>query len=321
MRAIVMHDPGDPDVLRMEDVAEPDPRPGDVLLRVEAAGVSYHETVIRAGIFPMSVPLPAVFGFEAVGTVEAVGEGVDAGAIGQRVVVLDASRGGTYAERVAVPASATTPVPDTLSSIDAVALGVQGSVALALAVAGQAQHEETALVEVASGLVGGYLTQLLRAHGVRRIVATAGGPAKRDLALKVGADVVLDHTDPDWPDQLAEAAEGTVDVAFASIGGGTTARYLDAMTSGSGRILLYGLLAGAPSVAPMDLLTRGLTMQGCGGTGWLQRVTGERSRALRLAADGLLTTPVDRALPLADAREAHRLIESRTARGKLVLVP
>jgi NADPH2:quinone reductase len=149
---------------------------------------------------------------------------------------------------------------------------MQGSVALALCTAGQGQHEETVPVEVASGLIGGYVTQLMRTHGVRRIIATAGGTAKRDLALKAGADVVLDHTDPDWPDRVAEAAGGTVDVAFTSIGGATTARYLDAMTPGSGRILVYGLLAGPPGVMPMDLLTRGPTLTGCGGAGWMERV-------------------------------------------------
>jgi NADPH2:quinone reductase len=237
------------------------------------------------------------------------------------VVALDTSHGGTYAERVAVPASAITPIPEALSSADAVALAVQGSVALALCAAGQGQHEETVLVEVASGLIGGYVTQLMRVHGVRRIVATAGGAAKRDLALKAGADVVLDHTDPDWPDQVADAADGTVDLAFTSIGGATTARYLDAMTPGPGRILLYGLLAGPPVVAPIDLLTRGLTLTGCGGTGWMERVTAERSRAVTLAVGGMLTASVDRTLPLEDAAAAHRHIESRAARGKLVLVP
>src|ERR1700754_445314 len=301
MRAIVMHEPGGPEVLRPEDVPEPVPGPGQVLLRTEAAGVSYHETAMRAGVFPMPVPLPAVFGFEAAGTVEAVGEGTDPGLIGQRVVAVDTSQGGTYAERVAVPASAITPIPETLSSPDAVALALQGSVALALCVTGQGQHEETVLVEVASGLIGGYVTQLMRAHGVRRIVATAGGAAKRDLALKAGVDVVLDHTDPDWPDQVAEAAGATVDLAFTSIGGSTTARYLDAMTPGAGRILLYGLLAGPPEVAPMDLLSRGLTMTGCGGAAWMERVTSERSRALDLAIGGILIPSVDRTFALEDA--------------------
>jgi NADPH2:quinone reductase len=298
-------------------VVDPTPGPGEVLLRVDAAGVSYHETAMRA----RGVPLPAVFGFEAAGTVEAVGEGVGTELVGRRVVTLDTSRGGTYAERVAVPAAAITPIPDTLSSNDAVALAVQGAVARGRANTAQAQHEETVLVEVASGLIGGYVTQLLRAHGVRRIVATAGGEAKRDLAAKAGADVVLDHTDPGWPEQVAEAAGGTVDVSFTSIGGPTTARYLDAMTSGTGRILLYGLLAGPPDVAPADLLTRGLTLQGCDGAGWLERVTGERARVLALAADGILTAALDRSLPPADAAEAHRIIEARAARGKLVLVP
>ncbi|WP_433292407.1 quinone oxidoreductase family protein [Pseudonocardia sp. CA-142604] len=321
MRAIVMHEHGGPEVLRLEDVPEPVPGAGQVLLRVEAAGVSYHETAMRAGVLPMIVPLPAVFGFEAAGTVMAVGEGTDPGLIGQRVVALDTSHGGMYAERVAVPASAITTIPEALSSADAVAFAVQGSVALALCVVGQGQHEETVLVEVASGLIGGYVTQLMRAHGVRRIVATAGGAAKRDLALKAGADVVLDHTDPDWPDQVAEAAGGTVDLAFTSIGGATTARYLDAMTPGTGRILLYGLLAGLPDIAPIDLMTRGLTLTGCAGTGWMERVTTGRSRALALAVDGMLTPSLDRTFALEDAAEAHRHIESRAGRGKLVLVP
>ncbi|MFL6077179.1 MAG: zinc-binding alcohol dehydrogenase family protein [Mycobacteriales bacterium] len=324
MRAIVMHRPGGPDVLGLEEVPTPSPGPGEVLLRVEAVGVSYHETPMRAGVYDMPVPLPTVFGFEAAGEVTQAGEGVDPAWVGRRVVSMNLDTAGSYAEYTAVPVTAATPVPAELSMVDAVAVALQGSVALCLVRAADLAPGGAALVEVASGSIGGYLVTLLRARGAGRIVATAGGPDRRDRALELGADAVLDHTDPDWPDQVRDALDGaTLDAAFESIGGDAPRRYLDAMTPGSGRIIFYGLLSHQPpAITPLDLLPRGLTLTGCGGlTAWADKVRAARAEALDLAATGALRPAVDSVLPLADAPEAHRRIESRRTTGKIVLTP
>jgi NADPH:quinone reductase-like Zn-dependent oxidoreductase len=270
----------------------------------------------------MPVPLPVVFGFEAAGTVTAVGEGADPALVGRRVVVMSFT-GGSYAEYVAVPAETATLIPGALSAAEAVAVAVQAAVALSLLRAARLTGGESVLIEVASGGVGGYLTQLARDYGAGRVVATAGGPAKRERALEQGADAVLDHTDPGWPDEVREALAGSdLDVVFESIGGASAKRLLDVLTPGSGRIMFYGVLDGEPALTPSDLLYRGLTLVGCGGlTAWGERVRAARAEVLDLAARGRIRPLLDRTLPLADAAEAHRRIEDRAALGKIILVP
>ncbi|MEU8195420.1 zinc-binding dehydrogenase [Microbispora amethystogenes] len=321
MRAIVMHKTGDPEVLTLEEVPTPVPGPGQVLVRTEAVGVAYYETAMRSGLFPMPRPLPSVFGFEAAGVVTEVGKGVDGGLTSRRVAIMNATGEGTYAEYVTAAADALVPVPDSLTATDAVAVAVQGALAMTLLRTAGLTGTETVLAEVAGGGVGGYLTQLARPMGAARVLATAGSPAKRELARELGADDVFDHTDPGWTERLREAG-GPVDVVFESLGGASAGRVLDAMTPGTGRMLLYGLLGGPPAVTPMDLLQRGLTLVGCGGPeSWMSRVLAARAEVLDLAARGGLRSQVDSVLPLADAAEAHRRIEARTAVGKVVLVP
>jgi NADPH:quinone reductase len=322
MRAIVIHEQGGPEVLRLEEVPEPAAGPGQVLIRTEAIGVSYSEMAMRAGVYPPAAPLPAVFGFEAAGIVTAAGDGADPSLEGRRVVVLSPALG-CYAEYVAAAAESVTPVPDGMPPADAVAVANMAAVALCLLRTARLTGSETVLVEVAAGGVGGYLTQLARDHGAGRIIATAGSMAKRDHARALGADAVLDHTDHDWPDQLRDLLDGAgLDVVFESLGGESAGRLLDAMTPVSGRMLLYGLVNGEPAVTPMDLLRRGLTLTGCAGMpGWLDLVQAARGDVLRMVTEGRLRPQIDSVLPLADAARAHERIEARAAIGKIVLVP
>lgn len=322
MRAVVMHEAGGADVLRVEEVPEPIAGSGEVVIGVEAVGVSHHETAMRAGTFPMPQPLPAVFGFEAAGTVLATGADADPGLVGQRVTAIHMG-GGAYAERVAVPASSVVAIPDGVSAADAVAVALQGAIALCLLRAAAPAPGANVLVEVASGSIGGYLTQLLRASDVGRVVATVGGPHKVDAARALGADTVVDHRRADWPGQVVEALGGAgLDVVFESIGGAAATGYLDAMTPGTGRILFYGLLDGPLTLTPLDLLLRGLTLLGFGGAAaWEEKVRAARVEALAMVAAGTLRPLRGATLPLVDAAEAHRMLEARTATGKITLVP
>jgi NADPH:quinone reductase-like Zn-dependent oxidoreductase len=327
MKAIVMRETGSPEVLRLAEIPVPAVGPGQVLVRTEAIGVSYHETAMRAGVFPLPFALPATVGFEAAGVVTEVGAGVDPTMPGRRVLVMPTGpagfSSGTYAEYVAAPTTAITPIPDGVATTDAVAVGVQGAVALALLRRADLSGTETVLVEVAGSGIGSYLTQLLRARGVGRIVATAGNVAKRERARELGADEVLDHTDPDWPSRIRPVlGGGDLDLVFESLGGATIAGLLPALAAGSGRILLYGLLTGAPALTPIDLLGRGLTLIGCGGlNSWADRVNDARTAVLELVAAGRLTPLIEEVIALADAAHAHRRIESRAVTGKLILAP
>lgn len=310
MRAIVLRAVGGPENLSLEELPTPVPGPGEVLVKTEAIGVTFTEAAMRSGKLPLPVELPAPFGFEAAGTVV---EG--SGLLGQRVVLMHTGLG-SYAEYVAVPESAVAVIPDGLGSAEAVAVANYGAVAFCLVEAAHLTGEETVLVEVAGSGVGGYVTQFARERGVKRIIGTAGSAIKREHAKSLGADEVLDHTEPSWTAGLSG-----VDLAFHSLGGDTTTALLDAMTPGTGRILLYGFLRGAPAVTGMDLLYRGLTLTGCGGGDWYTRVLAARAEVMRMALDGRITPQIDSVLPLADAAIAHERYDQHLPMGKIVLTP
>jgi NADPH:quinone reductase-like Zn-dependent oxidoreductase len=313
---------GGPEVLVAQDVPAPQPGPGELVLRAEAIPVLFPETKMRSGAFPMSVEPPLVFGFQAVGVVSSVGAEVDTELIGRRVAVNTLGYG-SYAEFVSAPASSATIVPDGLSSVDAAAVLMNGAVALPLLETAALTGTETVLIEAAATGIGSSLTQLAKEFGAARVIATAGGPEKLAHARELGADVVIDHNDPEWPARLRETLGGaTIDVVFDSIGGATALGVLDVMTPLRGRMLSYGWLSGAPAqISAMDLITRGLTLIGCAGPDWLERVAQSRTAVLDRAVTGTLAPLVDSVLPLDQAAKAHQLIEERAALGKIILRP
>ncbi|MFD5178832.1 zinc-binding alcohol dehydrogenase family protein [Nocardia sp. NPDC058379] len=321
MQAIVMTETGAPEVLVPRAVDAPRPGDGQVLVRAEAIPVLYPETKVRAGEFPVPVALPAVFGFQAAGTVTELGTGVDPALLGARVVAAT-SGVGAYAELVVAEADSLTVIPDGLRTDLAAATQMPGSVALALVATAALAPGETVLVEAAATGVGSALTQLCAARGVR-VIATAGGAEKARLAREHGAAEVVDHTAPDWADQLRDLlAGGTVDVVFDSIGGDSVTPLLDLITPRTGRVLSYGWLAGVPTqLTAVDLILRGLTLTGCAGPAWLGEVAHRRADALDAAARGQLTVGIDSVLPLTAAADAHRKLEERSALGTVLLRP
>jgi NADPH:quinone reductase len=309
MRAVVMHETGGPEVLALEEVPVPEPAPGQVLVRIEAIAVSTGETRVRAGVYPVS--LPRVLGAEAAGIVERLGDGVDPALAGARVVMVTGGEG-SYAEFVAVDVAKIALVPDKLSTMDAVASAAPGAVALALLHHAKLLGGETVLVEGGAGKVGGYLVRHAREFGASRVVATASS------GRVPGADAVVNHGNPDWPDEL-----DPVDVAFEMVGGPTTARVLGALNPG-GQMLLYGMLCGQPPVLDAAMVMgRGLQVVGCGGPQWFRQATGVYyPEFLEMAAAGRThLQQIDTVLPLAAAADAHRRIESRVGDGRILLDP
>ncbi|MGY1866026.1 quinone oxidoreductase family protein [Nocardia gipuzkoensis] len=322
MQAIVMTAPGSPDVLVPREVPAPRAAADEVVIRAEAIPVLFPETKLRSGEFPLGAPLPLVFGFQAAGIVTEVGTQVDPALIGQRVVV--STRGfGAYAEFVAAPADSVASVPDGLSTVDAAAVLMNGTVAIPLLETAALTGDETVLIEAAATGVGSALTQLAKEFGAARVIGTAGGPEKAARARELGADEVIDHNDPAWTTRLRETLGGaTVDVVFDSIGGESASGLLDLMTPLRGRMLGYGWLSGAPAqVTATDLIMRGLTYTGCAGPEWLNRVAAARTTVLARAAAGGLDPLVEAVLPLDQASHAHRLLEDRAPLGKIVLRP
>ncbi len=315
MRAVVLRAFGPPDRLVAEDVADPQPGPGQVLVDVAAAGITFVETQIRAGRPPhahMAPALPAVPGNGVAGVIGAAGAGVDAGLVGRRVVTTTGGTGG-YAERVAVDAGLPIAVPDGVALTTAAALLADGRTALSLFRAAAPRPGDTVLVEAAAGGVGGLLVQLARDSGAR-VVAAAGGERKLAHAAQLGAHVTVDYTRAGW--ELDTGAEG-VDVVFDGVGGAIAAAAFGRLRRG-GRFVAFGMASG-DFVGAQDADGAGVTLvRGV-------PLTPERSRALSgealaLAATGRLVATIGQTFALHQAAQAHAAIESRRTIGKTLLL-
>lgn len=313
MRAVVLEQFGPPGNLVVREVPDPVPGPGEVLIPVAAAGVTFIETVVRAGRgwSPAQRPsLPFI-----------PGNGV-AGTAGGRLVVSTTGGSGGYAELVAVPASEPLPVPDGLEPAEAVALLADGRTAVGLIGAVQPQPGEWVLVEAAGGGVGSLLVQLATRAG-SRVIAAAGGARKLDLATSLGAEVAVDYTAPGWEERVREATGGRgPDAVFDSVGGAIGRSTLDLVRDG-GRFCVMGAASGAMTVpADGEAARRALRVIGLGEVlRTPEAVRDTAATALREAAAGRLRPTIGQTYPLERAADAHAAIEARATSGKTVLVP
>jgi NADPH:quinone reductase len=220
MRQIQLNEYGPPSVLHAVEVSDPTPGAGHVLVRTEAAGITFVETQVRAGRSPRPGPPPEpplVLGNGVEGTVEAVGPGVDRSLLGRRVVTATGGLGG-YAEQVVVDAADPYPVPDGLALGEAVALLADGRTAIALARAAAIEPGDRVLVTAAAGGVGSLLVQLARTAGAKHVVAAASSDAKLALSRTLGADVTVNYASAGWGEELRDATGG-LDVALDGVGG------------------------------------------------------------------------------------------------------
>jgi NADPH2:quinone reductase len=318
MRAIVLHETGGPEVLKLEDRPVPTAGPGQVVIRTEAIGVSDGEARMRAGALPFPWPLPVVIGAEAVGVVVEIGQGADASLLGARVMGVTGGAG-SYAEYATLLAAMLCRVPDGVTPLDACASAAPGAVALGLLDRAGLKGGETVLVEGGASTVGSYLLAHAKEFGAGKVIATAGVPERQERARAFGADVVIDRRDASWPDALPD----DVDVVFESIGGARARQVLDHLTPGTGRMLCFGQLSGEPpAVSAADLLERGVWVAGCGGPAWASDVfTRHCPEILARVADGRSRAYIDLTLPLEEAAEAHRRVEEHRAAGRVLLVP
>jgi NADPH2:quinone reductase len=233
------------DVLRLEDVAVPAPGPGEVLVRAEAVTLNFNDIDgIHGRYATVPVPAPYVPGMEALGTVEAVGDGVDGGLVGSRVVAVPSGAFGGYAEYSVAPASMTFPMPASIPLPDAAAILMPFHLAaLSLYVRAGVRDGETVLIHAAAGGVGSAALQLARAVGAR-VIALAGSAEKAHFCAQLGADVAVDTSATDFVEAALEATAGRgVDVAFDTIGGDITVRTFRCMAFG-GRHVLAGFASG-----------------------------------------------------------------------------
>jgi NADPH:quinone reductase len=326
MKAVQISRFGGPEVLETIERPNPRPGPGEVLVRVRAAGVNYFETLLRRNLYAVTPELPMVPGVEVAGEIEAVGQGVDAALRGARVAVPMFAIGrpaGGYAEYVAVDAASVVTLPVDLPFEHAVALLVQGLTALHL-VRRSPPRGRTVLVTAAAGGVGSLLLQLARRAGAERIIAVAGGREKLDTARGLGADLGVDYREPGWAARVRDATGGEgADIVYDTVGGAVTKACLEALAPGGE--LVFGAL-GRFELGTADLEGMILRNQSLKGFALLPLLTPEGLRAdlaelFALAATGALTVRQGGRYRLDQAAEAHRALESRRSTGKVVLIP
>lgn len=312
MKAVQFSEHGEADVLQLVDVPTPQPKAGEILINVAAAGVNYADVLQRKGTYPIPVTLPFIAGYEVAGRVEAVGEGVSSLRPGQRVMAMIPSGG--YAEYAIAPAAQAIPLPDALGYAEATALLVQGMTAVGLLRTG---HYNSVLVLAAAGGVGSVLVQLAKNQG-KRVIAAVGSEAKK--AQVPEADAVVSYADADWVQQVRNATSGQgVSASFDAVGGKVGAEALQTLGVG-GTGVIYGAASGEPTLlAGQQLIGQGQAVRGYtlfADAAKFGEYAGELFGYLQA---GNLKLPVQ-TYPFAEAQTAHRDMESRRTQGKVVLL-
>jgi NADPH2:quinone reductase len=325
MSAIVVTRTGGPEVLEYVERPAPQAGPGELLVKVAAAGVNFVETYHRGGAYKR--PLPFTPGGEFAGTVEAVGEGVEGVAVGDRVASVD-SKTGSYAAYTLVDAARVVHVPDAVSLETAAAAILQGLTAHYLtASTWPVSKGDTALVHAAAGGMGLLVTQLVKARG-GRVIGTVSTPEKEALARSVGADEVIRYTEvEDLPAAVRELTEGGrgVEVVYDGVGKTTFEASLASLRV-RGMLALYGAASG--QVPPFDpqilqsggslILTRPTLAHHIATPEEFAWRTGELFAAVSAGALGIT---IGARYPLAEAAAAHTALESRATTGKVLLIP
>jgi NADPH2:quinone reductase len=324
MKSVQLSRFGGPDVLELIDLPTPVPAAGEVLIRVEVAGINFFETLMRQDRYAVTPDLPTVFGVEVAGTVEVSGPGV-ALAPGLRVAVplFLTGRNGGYSDYITADANTVIPLPDGVSLESAVALMVQGLTALH-AVRRSIPAGKTVLINAAAGGVGTLLIQLAKLEGARRVVAAASTEEKLQLARSLGADIAVNYTQPEWIKATREATDGLgPDIVYDFIGGPMTKACLEVLAR-PGELVLGAL--GRVELDRDDLEALFLRNQSLKGLALIPLLTPETVKAdlaelFGLAARGQMRVVIGGRFPLSEASDAHRKIDERSTMGKIILLP
>ena len=331
MKAVVIHEFGDPSVLKIEDVAEPKLGPGEIAIKVRAATVNQTlDVALRAGKYARRPPLPHVPGSDAAGEVTAVAPDVKSIKVGDRVVchpivgraangaprLLGVDTWGTYAELVKVPAGTVQIVPDALDFVTAAVVGRHGPLAFTqLRDRAQVKPGEWVLVMGAAGGLGSALVQAAKYLGAR-VIAAAGSDERVKAALDLGADEGVNYRSQDLTVEARRITGGAgVNVVLDNIGDPATFPKALASLAFQGRLVTAGGHGGGN--VPLDVKYLYLNVITIYGN---PMDTPENFKlALKVAAEGKLKVLIDQVLPLGEVRRAHELVEQRAGIGKVVL--
>lgn len=322
MKAIQVAQVGGPEVLTLVDLPVPDPKPNEVLVQVEAAGVNFIDVYFREGRYP--APLPFINGQEAAGPVVAVGANVTTVKPADRVAYTGVL--GSYAEYAAVPADRVVKIPDELDFNQAAAAMLQGMTAHYLSHSTYPiKSGDTVLIHAAAGGVGQLLVQMAKHLGAR-VIGTAGTDEKAQLARDAGADEVIVYTKQEFETETRRLTEGQgVHAVYDGVGKDTFEKDLNVLRP-RGFLVLFGGASGA--VPPFDLLE--LTKHGSlfVTRPSLQHYVATREEleqrandVLQMIVRGDLKLRIHKTYPLEEAQQAHHDLEGRKSTGKLLLIP
>ncbi|MSO69777.1 MAG: alcohol dehydrogenase [Alphaproteobacteria bacterium] len=342
MKAIVLHGAGGGQMLRYEDVPTPEPGPGEVLVRVRAAGVNHCDIDLRNGTFGVTPNYPHVMGVDAAGEVAKLGPGVTQWRIGERVAphfvlscgvcanclrgaeniclkfdVLGVTQWGGYGEYLKVGAHHLVRIPDALDFDQAVSAYVPFATAWeALITVGKLTAGETVLVNAAGSGVGSAGIQIAKLAGAQ-IITTAGSDEKIIKAKALGADHGINYTTKKIGDEVLKLTGGRgVDCALDMVGGDTLKQSIHALAQG-GRLVTVGAHGGeVVEIDLIELFRKHVSIHGCG-----RSTKAIAAQVLQLAAEGKLKPIIHQRFALKDAAKAQALLESRTVFGRLVLNP
>ena len=321
MKAVRINEFGGLEVLQWEDVPEPTPRAGQVLIKVDSAGVNYADIMRRQGNYP-GPDLPATLGLEAAGTITDLGEGVSGLSVGQRVMAMGPQGN---AEFVAVNANYVFPYPETVDPVQAGGMPIVFLTAYhLLKTRGQIQPGETVLIQAGASGVGTVAIQLAKAWGAR-VITTASSPEKLDLARSLGADETINYVAQDFEEEVRQLTNGNgVELVLECVGGPVLEKSVRCVAS-YGKLISFGNASGTPASLPgADIFGANRTVIGFSmGRSPMGRLNHQEAmdELFPMLAQGQVRLVVDRVLPMAEAAKAHQHLSNRGSQGKVILTP
>ncbi len=311
---------GGPEVLTLLETQTPTPGDGMLLVEVKAAGVNYADIMARSGFYPQIPVAPFSPGFEIAGVVKSVGNGVDGFKEGDSVAAITMGGGG-YATHILIPAAATIPLPPGLDPGVVAAVLVQGLTAYMLLEEAKVKAGDAVLISAAAGGLGSIAVQLAKAKGAK--VIGLASKSKFNTVKQLGADLVVDYDDAQWPTSVREAVGSQgLQVYLDSIGDLSTEAF--PLLGKLGQWIVFGARSASGKALPHEslaaMIEENITLRGYNLGASLQHIPRALGDLFKFVADGTLKIEITK-YPLEDAAKVHTLFEGRKTTGKVVLVP
>jgi NADPH:quinone reductase len=324
MKALRISRHGGPEVMEVVEVAVPEPKPGEVRIRVVAAGLNYSDIMIREGSYIDPTHLPYYLGREACGVIDKVGPGVKGLEVGQRVVAT--APGGAFAQYLCANAAGLLPCPDGMSPEVGAAIMIQGLTAVhCLDDLGRLKKDETVLIHAAAGGVGSLAVQIAVAMGAR-VFGTASSEKKCTQIRSLGA-TAINYAEGDWVKKLLDLTQGAgVKLVLESVGGDTYLRSFKEALKPFGRMVVYGVASGeVVSLTNREVLESNKILMGYYLGSYfpdhMSRIMNASMKLVQLIAQGKVKPVIGQTFPLEQAAEAFACMHERRSIGKVIIKP